>query len=159
MALDLLATKKITHRYRHDLESFFYVLCYFCAQFRPVTPDNPKSYFAYLHDWESGSMSHIYSKKQEFLLDGDAFYDLFKKTDPAYRPIVDQWIVPLHDETFDNVTDYSQKLSKCYGKLSFARRQNDKRKEERALREIRSIGDEADSAITYDTFRDILTRL
>ena len=27
MALDLLATTKVVHRYRHDLESFFYILC------------------------------------------------------------------------------------------------------------------------------------
>lgn len=158
MALDLLATKKITHRYRHDLESFFYVLCYFCAQFRPVTPDNPKAYFAFLHDWESGSMSQIYSKKQEFLLGGEVFYDSFQNVNEAYRPLVDQWIDPLREDVFDDVSKYTLELSKGYAKLDTARRRKDERKEQRALNEIQSISDKADSAIIYDTFRDILTK-
>ncbi|KAK7684446.1 hypothetical protein QCA50_012393 [Cerrena zonata] len=138
MALDLLQNNKITHRYRHDMESFFYVLCFFCAQFRPITSDNPKPYFAHLSDWESDDRTLISIKKRSFLLD--------------------QWIEPLREDTFDNVFDYSWGLSKAYAKLFIARRRNDDQKKQLALEEIRRVNEEADEAVSYEVFRDILKR-
>ncbi|KAK7684453.1 hypothetical protein QCA50_012400 [Cerrena zonata] len=156
MAIDLLSPVPVTHRYRHDLESFFYLLCYFCARFRRSTPENPQAYLAYLLDWENGSMAKISLKKQGVLLGGDVFFDLFNDADEAYRPLIDQWIEPLRRNVFGSVLINSLRLTQAYANLAAARRRNDNGKEQLSLKEVQGISEEADEAVSYEVFRDIL---
>ncbi|KAK7684450.1 hypothetical protein QCA50_012397 [Cerrena zonata] len=155
MALDLMASKRIAPRYRHDLESFFYVLCYFCAQFRPVGPGNPKAYFDYLHDWENGSISQVQSKRQEFLVESVTFRNFFKDTHPAYRPLLEQWINPLHRQLME-LQVYTARLVNRFGRLTFAQDDHNDKEARRLLKELQSISDEVDSIVTYEVFRDVL---
>ena len=158
MALDLLATTKIVHRYRHDLESFFYILCYFCAQFRPSTPDNPKAYFAYLHGWESGNIKQVHSTKYAFLESHENAFDaLFKEANEAYLPLLEQWIWPLYSEMFMHVTGFAGKLEKNYGRLEPARRRNDHKLEEQFMKKFRHTADKADALLTYEKFQSLIS--
>ncbi|KAK7684449.1 hypothetical protein QCA50_012396 [Cerrena zonata] len=159
MALDLLATTKIVHRYRHDLESFFYILCYFCAQFRPSTPENPKAHFAYLHGWESGNTKQVHTTKYSFLENHDGAFDaLFGNADKQYLPLVDQWIWPLHEAMFRHVAEFSNKLENNYGKLGPALKRNATHLVEEYMAKFRRTSEKADSLITYESFREVLSQ-
>ncbi|KAK7684459.1 hypothetical protein QCA50_012406 [Cerrena zonata] len=157
MALDLLATTKIVHRYRHDLESFFYILCFFCAQFRPSTAEKPKAHFAYLHGWESGNTKQVHTTKYSFLENHDgAFKALFKDSDKRYLPLFQEWIWPLYKVMFQHVSEFSAALERSYGKVELALGENDGEMAEFNMDNFRCTSDKADGMITFEKFKGIL---
>ncbi|KAK7684436.1 hypothetical protein QCA50_012383 [Cerrena zonata] len=159
MALDLLTTTKIVHRYRHDLESFFYILCYFCSQFRPATIDNPDARFEYLHGWESGNTKQVYSTKYSFLGNHDgALSSLFQAADKEYFPLFDEWIWPLHKAMFRRVASFSNSLENSYGLLASALEQHEDELVEEYMKEFRDTSKNADSLITYEKFWGVLSK-
>ena len=157
MALDLLATTKIVHRYRHDLESFFYILCYFCAQFRPAESDNPDAHFAYLHGWESGNTKQVYTTKYSFLENhDDAFTSLFALADKKYHPLYKDWIWPLYRSIFRHIAEFSTRLESSYGKLVLALAQKDEELVEEYRESFQEVCEMADRTVTYEKFRKVL---
>lgn len=159
LALDLSASTKIVHRYRHDLESFFYILCYFCAQFRPQTSENPKPHFAYLHGWESGNTKQVYTTKYSFIYNHDgAFESLFENSDKDYLPLLDGWIWPLHEAMFRRVAELSNKLENCYGSLAPAMKRNATHLVEEYMAKFRRTIEKADALVTYEKFKEILSK-
>ncbi|KAH9950054.1 hypothetical protein B0H21DRAFT_889230 [Amylocystis lapponica] len=79
------------HRYRHDLESFFYVLVYVCAVFDPVA-----HHFGRLKAWEEGTDDDIALSKMAFLTgEGDSFPSTFNESHQDYRPLIAEWVKPL----------------------------------------------------------------
>ena len=94
MAVDLLQPGTAPrHVYLHDLESFFWVLAWFCAVFDPK-----KRRLRGLSLWDQASLEDIGSAKERFLTDGTTFKRTFAKTDSAYRPLVDTWIEEIRCE-------------------------------------------------------------
>ncbi|THH33278.1 hypothetical protein EUX98_g923 [Antrodiella citrinella] len=83
MAWDLLQGGATPiHLYRHDLESFFWVLAWFLAVF------DPKEHkLGIVPDWHQSSLLNVGAAKGSFLQDRDVFNRVFAKTDPAYRPL------------------------------------------------------------------------
>ena len=159
MALDLLATTKIVHRYRHDLESFFYILCYFCAQFRPFTPDNPKAHFAYLHGWESGSTKQVHTTKYSFLANHEgAFKSLFKVSDEEFTPLFKDWIWPLYRNIFQHIPELSTALEISYGKVTLALEEKDEEMADLNSDQFRSIIERADNTVTFKKFSEVLSK-
>ena len=74
MAIDLLLKGPVPlHLYRHDLESFSYVLVYVCAVWDPILKK-----FSHLPDqWEHETLSVIGANKAEFLHNDEAYNELF----------------------------------------------------------------------------------
>ncbi|KAI0929617.1 hypothetical protein AcV7_005105 [Taiwanofungus camphoratus] len=91
MALDLLEKgNPPLHRYRHDLESFFFVLVWFCAVFEPE-----KHQFRHLSDWESPNLYVIGRNKWAFISQEQERRDVFASTHPDYAQLVDTWVRSL----------------------------------------------------------------
>lgn len=92
MAMDLLSTGDAPlHRYRHDLESFFFVLAWVCAVFDPV---NHK--FGHLSEWEVANLKAIGQNKASFLKQRKLYESTFARSHPDYRALVDEWVDPLY---------------------------------------------------------------
>ncbi|KAK7695971.1 hypothetical protein QCA50_000610 [Cerrena zonata] len=159
LALDLSisASNPTPHQYRHDLESFFYVLCFFCAKFRFGNTEIPKAHFAYLPDWENDTITPFDTKKKKFFTNYGTFKAIFKDADPVFRPLLEQWITPLHRGMFWDVPDFTLKLQARSGRLSFARDDKDEEEIQRLLKKIQEATDKANDTITYERFRDVLS--
>lgn len=91
MALDLLRVGTVPrHIYRHDLESFFFVLVWFCAVFDPED-----SSFGHIKNWESADLVSIGHYKREFLEDVSVQTQVFRKSSPKYSELISTWIKRL----------------------------------------------------------------
>ena len=93
MALEVLRDYPAPlQQYRHELESFFYLLSYFCATFDPINHT-----FHRLGLWEHHDLKIIAAVKREFLMeDEDDNMPLFEAHAHAdYRALVAPWIRPL----------------------------------------------------------------
>ncbi|KAL4242376.1 hypothetical protein ABKN59_011975 [Abortiporus biennis] len=94
MALDILKSTPRTpiHVYRYDLESFFYVLVWFCAGF------NPKEHtLASINAWRTPSYSEIAKNKEKFT---NAWKEttrgtILADTHSTYQPLLKAWVFPL----------------------------------------------------------------
>ena len=81
--------------YRHDLESFFWVLCFLCA----VNNPEAKTY-GHLEEWQQENRIQAAFAKAEFLCDIDADRALKTIIDPEvsyymYQNVVQTWVKPL----------------------------------------------------------------
>ena len=157
LALDLLCHKPIAHQYRHDLEAFFYVLCYFCSQFRSGDAENPQAYFAYLPKWEKGDINQLCHLKRECLLTLDSFKALFNETDPAFRPLINQWIIPLYRRIFVDVPNFTDKMRSGVTKLRLAQEDNDELESQRMMEKLQNITRKVNKTVNYEAFRKILS--
>ncbi len=127
MALDLLetpsATEPTVHLYRHDLESFFYILVWAAARYKYST--GPMLSVRDLDDWGGENAfllkSGLYTP--QIRTKAKAKYCL-----PEFSDLWDAWITPLFDMFADGLneaysaagrhrTDYD--YSTCDGKITF----------------------------------------
>ncbi|TFY78117.1 hypothetical protein EWM64_g5894 [Hericium alpestre] len=92
MALDLLLDNPPRHLYRHDLESFVYVLVWCAVQFSLDPADN-SVLSPVLCPWAQGSWQQIHSQKSSFISTSQK--PIFDAIQPAFKPILDTWIKPL----------------------------------------------------------------
>ncbi|KAI0791088.1 hypothetical protein C8Q75DRAFT_89947 [Abortiporus biennis] len=94
MAIDILKSKPTTpiHVYRYDLESFFYVLVWFCAGFDPKF-----NTLASIDSWRTPSYEDIAKNKEAFINDSKQTISdaIFANTHSSYQPLVKAWIHPL----------------------------------------------------------------
>ena len=161
MALDLLNNAywegKISRLYRHDLESFFYMLCYFCSQFRSGDAANPQPYFAYLPEWEKGDIDKLYLTRQKLLLQPDAFDDLFNETSPTFQPLVERWVTPLYEQIFVRIPGYNLRMLEHVATLQLAQKRADKIKSSRYMKNLQDLTREVNEAVNYEAFREILS--
>ncbi|KAH9950031.1 hypothetical protein B0H21DRAFT_819469 [Amylocystis lapponica] len=87
----LLQEEPPFHRYCHDLESLFYVLAYVCAVFDPENHE-----FGRFRSWEQASFYDIASAKTMFFANGvQYFLSTFDNCHEDYRPLVEEWVMPL----------------------------------------------------------------
>ncbi|OCH85098.1 hypothetical protein OBBRIDRAFT_839214 [Obba rivulosa] len=92
MAIDLLqdpepGTRAPCHEYRHDLESFFYVIVWFTAGFRPETHAVKA-----IADWYQPRLSTIRLFKKQFITDDESWKSVFRRADPSCGPIIKDWV-------------------------------------------------------------------
>ncbi|KAL4243005.1 hypothetical protein ABKN59_011407 [Abortiporus biennis] len=171
MAIDVLArTPTPIHIYRYDLESFFYVLVWFCAGFNPG-----KHTLSSIDDWRTPDFQNIAVNKRAFLTDIDTCNAILAPTDSTYKPLIDLWISPLRtifkDVEFNTVSishkassiaDLRQKVEKGRAKLSQLTWKekktlldNKKNIEELTTEESR-LKAQRDELCTYEKFMSIL---
>ncbi|CAL1698474.1 unnamed protein product [Somion occarium] len=163
MALDLLDGLPIFHGYRHDLESFFYLLCYFCGTFNPPKPSESKGTFRFLAGWENGNLSAVAKAKMNFLLkrkdnpedELNMFDSLFKDTHDVYRPLVIKWIQPLY-KLFKIVPKVSTDVSLTIVSILEEREAGSVRKERQLAKKLKKQCEDADKYLTYEKFIEVL---
>ncbi|KAI0936856.1 hypothetical protein AcV5_004887 [Taiwanofungus camphoratus] len=91
MALDLLSEAETPmHLYRHDLESFFYVLVWFCVAFRPDTHK-----IGYIPSWQSHSLVEIGDAKRHFLLEFSTYEMTIAPAHTTYAGLLKEWVAHL----------------------------------------------------------------
>ena len=92
MALDLLLYRQPpVHLYRHDLESFFWVLVWFVTTFKPDTHE-----IGFIREFLQTNLESIGEQKQKYITDAAAREVLDERIDPSYLAVRDTWIYNLH---------------------------------------------------------------
>ncbi|PPQ97337.1 hypothetical protein CVT26_006571 [Gymnopilus dilepis] len=97
MALDLLKPgKRVLHVYRHDLESFFYILVWAAVHYDLKHGKRKSCSPKVLQSWLNESTCFL--SKHRFMSDSLAENDSIQQhiPDDAKRQIWDEWVVPLH---------------------------------------------------------------
>ena len=90
MAIDLLRKGPVPlHLYRHDLESFFYVLVYVCAVWDPILEK-----LGHPPGWEHETLSVIGANRAEFLHNDEAYNELFVNAHPMLKALTVQGLKP-----------------------------------------------------------------
>ncbi|CAD6499393.1 BgTH12-03510 [Blumeria graminis f. sp. triticale] len=91
MALEILQNSfalpgaVVSHSYRHDLESFFYVLLWICIRSR--WPDDKSPHAAFLRKWYSGAAEEIYSNKETQMKKGTFGEKVMKRISPEFEDV------------------------------------------------------------------------
>ncbi|CAL1698477.1 unnamed protein product [Somion occarium] len=161
MALDLLGSTPILHRYRHDLESFFYLLCYFCATFVPSKPHQTEGSFKFLPGWEDSNLKSVCIAKKAFLnTQGRGFQTLFAETHKSYRPLLGKWVEPLWLQ-FNNIRGIAEELENTYGHARLAwefKHVDGEAKYLESLQSLKKVANKADRIITYKKFVEVILK-
>ncbi|RDB19220.1 hypothetical protein Hypma_013559 [Hypsizygus marmoreus] len=127
MARELLVDKTPpTHLYRHDLESFFYILVWAVVHY-DLKKKKHLPVAKPLRDWDdNGSVSKGRNAKSAFINDGDVAKEVLEHALPEFQETVSKWVMPMlrlfvraiaskrdngHDEGYD--------LETCGGTLTF----------------------------------------
>ncbi|KAH9829142.1 uncharacterized protein C8Q71DRAFT_791354 [Rhodofomes roseus] len=144
MALDLLREgDPPIHKYRHDLESFFYGYIYFAAAYNP-----DEQAFGYIKEWQRASLVDIGHSKGDFLLEEKVRTRVMKPAHHTLRPLLDE-DSPLMD-LLDVFLDLEIKASYIRLLRSTAK------KAFRNQAEIEEKEREREEVVTYSKFMRIL---
>ncbi|KAH9832226.1 uncharacterized protein C8Q71DRAFT_267419 [Rhodofomes roseus] len=154
MALDLLRQgKPPANLYRHDLESFLYLLAYVCAVW---DPENKR--FDRMHAWERETLIEIWANKHGFLMKREVYDEIFKHAHPSLRHLAEyesesSWISTLVG-VFSLIEAHATTIMALQSVQSGSRRSP----QAAAALEARIKKNEADreSEISYEMFMDIL---
>ncbi|KAH9950028.1 hypothetical protein B0H21DRAFT_20811 [Amylocystis lapponica] len=152
IALDILLQKEPPlHRYRHELESFFFVLAYVCAVFNPVTHR-----FGRLRAWEQGTLDDIAMSKMAFLAGGgDFFLWTFNDSHQVYSSLITEWVKPLW-RLFSRATLKRIEVVSLLGERNDEASMGRDHKVAKLDAEIAPLVAEWRKMITYDAFMDCL---
>ncbi|KZT63721.1 hypothetical protein DAEQUDRAFT_733509, partial [Daedalea quercina L-15889] len=86
MAMDLLRPGlPPLHKYRHDLESFFYLYIYAAAAYNPV-----QKVFGNILQWQHESLINVGDSKHRFLEDWIEFQGVVARAHVDFKPLVSQ---------------------------------------------------------------------
>ncbi|KAF8220408.1 hypothetical protein L208DRAFT_1333898 [Tricholoma matsutake] len=97
MARDLLVDEPPVHLYRHDLESFFYILVWAAVHFDIQNKMRLPTHAA-LRVWDDDSLKIAhYAKSTLFLTYEGAFSHVFRHVRGEFSNVLDNWILPLWD--------------------------------------------------------------
>lgn len=87
VSIDLLTKKKTpVHTYQHDLESFFFLLVYFC-----VCHDPDYHTMGRIREWEDDDLVGAGKVKAEFLIDKEKFWAKCDGAHSEYREVLKSW--------------------------------------------------------------------
>ncbi|EPT00217.1 hypothetical protein FOMPIDRAFT_1050041 [Fomitopsis schrenkii] len=147
MALELLRSNPPpAHRYRYDVESFFYLYVCGAATYRA---DGDERIFV-IKDWNYDSLRRIGTEKLQFLVDAEQYTKVFEGAHADFKPaiagfLLDMWL------TFQGVCQLSQEIAKI---ITF-----------RSLRRLPTVEDEKliadkrqaqDDKVTYQAFMKMM---
>ncbi|KAI0937812.1 hypothetical protein AcW1_010287 [Taiwanofungus camphoratus] len=148
MALDLLTqTKTPRHLYRFDLESFFYVLVWFCASFDPT-----RNYIGFIRSWQNDELTMIGNAKHRFLTKRLVYQGVIGRADSCFESLINEWVASLRylfwdlHETDDRYDRLREDLSNAAGKPG----------ETMAADRLRQLIESRKEVVTYETFMKAL---
>jgi serine/threonine protein kinase len=93
MAIDLLQAKPPIHLYRHDLESFFYILVWAAINYdlkrnKRCAPRGDIEY------WDS-NLTNSARNKESFIMNIDTSTEMLSHVQPGFEEVAKEWIQPL----------------------------------------------------------------
>ncbi|KZT63152.1 hypothetical protein DAEQUDRAFT_734152 [Daedalea quercina L-15889] len=153
MALDLLCTgPPPLHKYRHDLESFFYIYTTFAAAYDP-----PNRHLGKIVQWQQESLVAIGDEKRRFLTNVYTLDQALNRkiVHDDFKPLLDQssFLMALH-EVFGNIeTLASQVGHSVYQRTMAIRRGLPTAKLDAKIMKVEK---ERDEQMTYSKFMEIL---
>ncbi|THH14974.1 hypothetical protein EUX98_g9536 [Antrodiella citrinella] len=156
MACDLLSTGLTPkHLYRHDLESFFWVLVWFCVVFNP-----DKHTLGIISSWHQSSLLYVGAAKREFMDAAKEYNRIFAKTSLEYQPIGTKYIVPLRirlQRAIDASTIERHATDKWFQALAM---QDENRDESlsAAAEDVEWARTRLRDLVTYKHFMDVLNK-
>jgi len=147
MALDLLSAARTPHhRYRHDLESFFFVLAYFCAVFMPSEHKLGK-----IPQWEASSLIQIGDSKRRFVKNTGVFYAIYTGpgtvVHPDYLMLASTWLKRLR-MLLIKITVASETIVGKISELACSEQDD----HEAIQNEVRELKARRNTILTYETF-------
>lgn len=93
------------HRYRHDLESFLYILIWAMVHYNlgneelSILPDpkQPRRLPTHpvLEEWKGDNYRVNAARKIDFQMTMESRLSLFAAVQPAFKPLIDAWLDPL----------------------------------------------------------------
>ncbi|THH17572.1 hypothetical protein EUX98_g9104 [Antrodiella citrinella] len=147
------------HLYRHDLESFFWVLAWFCAVFNPDLHT-----VGFIPGWHQNRLQDIGTEKAKFLDSEKEVERVCANTHATYRPFITSWIrylgIILSDAKDASSTERTN-TQRYYALLDAPEDNapmrssvvaNARRKLLRAREELRDL-------VTYDAFMQVFTEV
>jgi len=151
MAIDLLSSgRTLHHRYRHDLESFFFVLAYFCAVFKPSDHKLEK-----LPQWEAADLLQIGANKRRFVMDNDIFSAIYtgpgSVVHPDYLRLTWTWLRRLR-MLLIKVTVASESIVGMISELACSEQDD----HEAIQNEIRKLKARRNTILTFKSFMTCL---
>ncbi|TFK37136.1 hypothetical protein BDQ12DRAFT_667335 [Crucibulum laeve] len=132
MARDLLKKNPPPHLYRHELESWLYILVWAAAYYKIKDNDSknkrarkPKPS---LKNWNNSEIDTVRGTKNDFITTGSVAQDVYEELLPAFDAVISEWIEPLRkmfrrahmssEDASDN-GDASYDYETCNGELTF----------------------------------------
>jgi len=94
MARDLLVDKPPAHIYRHDLESFYYILVWAVVHFDLKNKRRHRNHHK-LADWDASTLDQVRKVKRSFIQSRQESYDIFDVTRKEFTELRTQWLEPL----------------------------------------------------------------
>ena len=151
MAMDLLQNgKPPVHLYRHDLESFFWVLTYFVA-----THDPKNHTIGRINQWTDRNLVSVGKAKADFLQEPPTQDVILSRMHPEYETF---WSDSLYDlgRVFNDI--YSRYRNAKDRRVDYvdAKLKGKKLREERAAHELKIIATERNTRIDYKKFSSFL---
>lgn len=145
MAYELLLPNDVPqHIYRFDLESFFWLLAWFCAVFDPKKHSIKRQ-----SPWDHPELLMVSEKKGTFL-QSSSFYGAFKYTDSGYQHLVDSWVAKLHLYILENVMRDITELNTLRVKVASPLVSEDLK--EKARQALKDLEEKRRDVITYEGF-------
>ncbi|KZT63409.1 hypothetical protein DAEQUDRAFT_733859 [Daedalea quercina L-15889] len=153
MALDLLRDgPPPLHKYRHDLESFFYIYITFAAVYNP-----PKRYLGKIMQWQQESLIAIGDEKCRFLTKMHTVDQILnpKLVHDEFKPLLDQssFLMALYD-AFEKIERLASQVDCSVNQRTKAIRRGLPTAKLDA--EIMKVEKERDEEMTYSKFMEIL---
>ncbi|KAF9060933.1 hypothetical protein BDP27DRAFT_1491029 [Rhodocollybia butyracea] len=100
LAADLLTDTPPEHLYRHDLESFFYVLIWLGLHYS-LNGEALPTVHPEVKAWDDDDCHDSAQKdKRRMFISHSGVEDFCEEFNPSFAPLVDQWIIPLHTKVF-----------------------------------------------------------
>ncbi|THU91824.1 hypothetical protein K435DRAFT_673302 [Dendrothele bispora CBS 962.96] len=96
LSLDLLQTPSPPHHYRHDLESFFWILIWAALHYELNGKKTAKRK-EIISRWCDGSFEEARQAKVAFLIDKQMAEEMFEGFTPAFVSLKEKWIEPLYE--------------------------------------------------------------
>ena len=146
MAYELLLPGEVPpHLYRYDLESFFWLLAWFCAVFDPKSHSTKRR-----SPWDHAELFMVGMRKHTFI-SNVAFYTMvFEKSDPDYRSLAHDWVRKLRRYIASAVNGHVDQMESLVDEIILARDRGDFTQAGLQLEELEALKTKA--IITYEKF-------
>lgn len=151
MAYELLLTGEVPlHIYRFDLESFFWLLAWFCAVFDPVG-------HAYVRHapWEQNTLYRIGDAKREFLMRPTSYTLTFQNADPRYHNLIRDWVRKLR-QYFRCILEDEYSIASLQVKIQDAVECKNHKDESTYRNKLADLMESRKDIVTYESFMKIL---
>ncbi|THH27764.1 hypothetical protein EUX98_g6424 [Antrodiella citrinella] len=152
IAIDILSYHNVPiHLYRHDLESFFWVLIWVLASLDPETHE-----LGWIRSWLDTELPKIGAKKKEFLMDTGVSDEVLASSDETYMSYFKDWVRELKRQVYavqKKHQEFQTEYFEDWRATKDAGKDKQQKKYEKAVRELVEA---REKIMTYESFMECL---